>query len=70
MNGVSKSSLFRWVKIESNSDVLSPKNIKLHVLFLQCEEQKKNMIRLQDLVDQLQIKIKSYRKQAEEAVSH
>ncbi|NWZ17148.1 MYH1B protein, partial [Agelaius phoeniceus] len=30
-------------------------------------EQKKNMVRLQDLVAQLQMKIKSYRKQAEEA---
>ncbi|NXA76153.1 MYH1B protein, partial [Thryothorus ludovicianus] len=36
-------------------------------LTFQCEEQKKNMIRLQDLVDELQMKIKSYRRQAEEA---
>ncbi|XP_041283286.1 myosin-3-like [Onychostruthus taczanowskii] len=36
-------------------------------LTFQCEEQKKNMVKLQDLIDQLQVKIKSYRKQAEEA---
>ncbi|KAL2297580.1 hypothetical protein Nmel_016124 [Mimus melanotis] len=36
-------------------------------LTFQYEEQKKNMIRLQDLADELQLKIKSYRRQAEEA---
>lgn len=70
MKGVTKSSLFRWVKRESNSDVLPPKDVKLHVLFPQYEEQKKNMIRLQDLADELQMKIKSYKRQSEEAVSH
>ncbi len=36
---------------------------------LQTEEDKKNITRLQDLVDKLQMKVKSYKRQAEEAVS-
>ncbi|NXP39383.1 MYSS protein, partial [Leiothrix lutea] len=39
----------------------------LRVLTLQCEEQKRTMIKLQNLVDELQKKIKSYRRQSEEA---
>ena len=35
----------------------------------QTEEDKKNIIRLQDLVDKLQLKVKAYKRQAEEAVS-
>ena len=35
----------------------------------QTEEDKKNVKRLQDLVDKLQLKVKSYKRQAEEAVS-
>lgn len=35
----------------------------------QTEEDKKNIARLQDLVDKLQLKMKSYKRQAEEAVS-
>lgn len=38
------------------------------VLF-QTEEDRKNIVRLQDLVDKLQLKIKSYKRVAEEAVS-
>lgn len=41
--------------------------VMLH--FFQAEEDKKNNIRLQDLVDKLQIKMKAYKRQAEEAVS-
>lgn len=37
--------------------------------FSQSEEDKKNNIRLQDLVDKLQNKMKAYKRQAEEAVS-
>ncbi|KAK2111142.1 hypothetical protein P7K49_010888 [Saguinus oedipus] len=40
-----------------------------HVLCLQAEEDRKNILRLQDLVDKLQAKVKSYKRQAEEAVS-
>ncbi|XP_039937947.1 myosin-3-like [Hirundo rustica] len=40
---------------------------RLKVLIVHCEEQKRIMIRLQNLVDELQKKIKSYRRQAEEA---
>ena len=36
---------------------------------LQTEEDKKNVTRLQDLVDKLQLKVKGYKRQAEEAVS-
>lgn len=35
----------------------------------QTEEDRKNMVRLQDLVDKLQLKVKAYKRQAEEAVS-
>lgn len=38
-------------------------------LHLQTEEDRKNLARLQDLVDKLQLKVKSYKKAAEEAVS-
>ncbi|XP_037544496.1 myosin-7, partial [Nematolebias whitei] len=33
----------------------------------QTEEDKKNLVRLQDLVDKLQLKVKAYKRQAEEA---
>merc|ERR1711978_354893 len=35
--------------------------------FLQSEEDKKNLSRIQDLVDKLQVKVKTYKRQAEEA---
>ena len=38
-------------------------------LNLQTEEDKKNLHRLQDLVDKLQMKVKSYKRTSEEAVS-
>lgn len=37
---------------------------------LQTEEDRKNLARLQDLVDKLQLKVKSYKRTAEEAVSN
>ena len=36
---------------------------------LQTEEDRKNVLRLQDLVDKLQTKVKAYKRPAEEAVS-
>lgn len=42
---------------------------KLPPIHLQTEEDKKNLLRLQDLVDKLQLKVKAYKRQAEEAVS-
>lgn len=39
------------------------------VFFSQTEEDRKNLARLQDLADKLQLKVKSYKKSAEEAVS-
>lgn len=38
-------------------------------VIFQTEEDRKNVARLQDLVDKLQLKIKSYKRVAEEAVS-
>lgn len=35
----------------------------------QTEEDRKNIARLQDLVDKLQLKVKSYKRSTEEAVS-
>lgn len=37
--------------------------------FQQTEEDRKNIARLQDLVDKLQLKVKAYKRSAEEAVS-
>lgn len=42
---------------------------ELTVLFVKAEEDKKNLVRLQDLIDKLQAKVKSYKRQAEEVVS-
>ena len=44
-----------------------PTNV-INSLSLQTEEDKKNLHRLQDLVDKLQMKVKGYKRQAEEAV--
>lgn len=42
---------------------------QLHSIF-QCEEDRKNSDRLTELVDKLQVKIKVYKRQVEEAVSY
>ena len=39
------------------------------LLLMQTEEDGKNVARLQDLVDKLQLKVKSYKRSVEEAVS-
>jgi len=47
------------------------KVVMLHfanVYFLKTDEDKKNIARLQDLVDKLQLKVKVYKRQSEEAV--
>lgn len=46
-----------------------PPNWLLPSIHPQTEEDKKNLLRLQDLVDKLQLKVKAYKRQAEEAVS-
>ncbi|CAB1315240.1 unnamed protein product [Coregonus sp. 'balchen'] len=43
---------------------------QLQKLESRTEEDKKNVNRLQDLVDKLQLKVKAYKRQAEEAVQH
>lgn len=35
----------------------------------QAEEDKKNLLRMQDLVEKLQVKVKTYKRQCEETVS-
>lgn len=37
-------------------------------LCLQTEEDRKTLLRMQDLIDKLQTKVKSYKRQAEDAV--
>merc|ERR1712088_1071875 len=40
---------------------------KMEELTYACEEDKKNLSRITDLVDKLQVKVKTYKRQAEEA---
>ena len=49
--------------------VLLPPNWPPPPICAQTEEDRKNLLRLQDLVDKLQLKVKAYKRQAEEAVS-
>ena len=52
------------LRCESNpSPPLTPRRM------FQGEEEKKNVARLQDLVNKLQLKVKAYKRQCEEAVS-
>ncbi len=44
--------------------------LRLYVFLNQTEEDKKNIIRLQDLVDKLQLKVKAYKRQSEDTVSN
>ena len=54
----------------STESVISIQNCNYFVLFcFQTEEDRKNLARLQDLTDKLQLKVKSYKRNAEEAVS-
>ncbi|XP_066188224.1 myosin-7-like [Sylvia atricapilla] len=39
---------------------------RLKALIFHCQEQTRNLIKLKDLIDELEVKIKSYRRQAEE----
>ena len=41
----------------------------MSALLIKTDEDRKNLARLQDLVDKLQLKVKSYKRTAEEAVS-
>ena len=47
----------------------SPLMMSSSCCIFQTEEDRKNVLRLQDLVDKLQTKVKAYKRQAEEAVS-
>lgn len=44
-------------------------NFVASVISSKAEEDKKNLTRMQELIDKLQLKVKSYKHQAEEAVS-
>ena len=48
------------------SEALTPFCIVIYSV--QSEEDRKNVLRLQDLVDKLQVKVKAYKRQSEEAV--
>lgn len=49
---------------------MQPENVfKAPCAVCQTEEDKKNLVRMQELIDKLQAKVKSYKRQAEEAVS-
>lgn len=66
MSDALRSSLTRSGKLSTHVWFL--KLLSKEVL-VQTEEDRKNIARLQDLVDKLQLKIKSYKRVAEEAVS-
>uniref|UniRef100_A0A8B9RXI2 Myosin motor domain-containing protein n=1 Tax=Accipiter nisus TaxID=211598 RepID=A0A8B9RXI2_9AVES len=56
------------LKLEARVGTSTEHGCQRYLSSLSCnEEHRKNMIRLQDLVDKLQMKIKSYKRQAEEA---
>lgn len=71
MSAGSRSLPTRWVMgsipggAGANPVRANPKN----PLLAQTEEDRKNLARMQDLVDKLQSKVKSYKRQFEEAVS-
>lgn len=56
------------MQVQKNEVILSRTFNTLTNIF-QTEEDRKNILRLQDLVDKLQSKVKAYKRQAEEAVS-
>lgn len=66
MRDALRSSPTRSGKLSTHVGFL--KLLSKEVLF-QTEEDRKNIARLQDLVDKLQLKIKSYKRVAEESVS-
>ena len=73
MRDESKSWPIRQVSIHLQNcrtqNVISIQTLNFCFLFFQTEEDRKNIARLQDLVDKLQLKVKSYKRAAEEAVS-
>ncbi len=68
---VSVSLRMSWM--QSKSKVQSPLKVcesyerRIKELTYQTDEDRKNLARLQDLVDKLQLKVKSYKRSAEEA---
>lgn len=61
-----------WVRVRGQleAEVRAPARVLLTGLgHLQSEEDRKNLTRMQDLIDKLQSKVKSYKRQFEEAVS-
>ncbi len=65
-----QASFSSFTKLWNTESLISIKNYNSFVLCFQTEEDRKNLTRLQDLVDKLQLKVKSYKKAAEEAVSN
>lgn len=72
MSAGSRSSLTRWVVGSTPGgarELTQSRQILRALLLVQTEEDRKNLARMQDLVDKLQSKVKSYKRQFEEAVS-
>ncbi|XP_008297861.1 myosin heavy chain, fast skeletal muscle-like [Stegastes partitus] len=68
--GMSKanSEVAQWrTKYETDAIQRTEELEESKCFFFQTEEDKKNVTRLQDLVDKLQLKVKAYKRQAEEA---
>lgn len=73
MRGGLKSSPIRYYsqgkKCYAAVKLLSPSvNLKDIVFYTQTEEDRKTLLRMQDLIDKLQAKVKSFKRQAEDAV--
>lgn len=73
MRGGLKSSLTRYYSrrrdtTEKQCASSSPAHLKDFVFSVQTEEDRKTLLRMQDLIDKLQAKVKSFKRQAEDAV--
>lgn len=69
MSAALRSSPIRYGKLGLARVPLGFLYLSSKAVLFQTEEDRKNIARLQDLVDKLQLKIKSYKRVAEEAVS-
>lgn len=73
MRGGLKSSLTRYYSrrrdtTEKQCASSSPAHLKDYVFSVQTEEDRKTLLRMQDLIDKLQAKVKSFKRQAEDVV--
>lgn len=61
---------FSPIFINNMPTVNNNQHIKVSLFIIKSEEDRKNINRLQDLVDKLQLKVKAYKRAAEDAVSN